>query len=105
MNEPIKIGVLIVLTVTFFVLGVVLARKNEYPDLNSQDKCIKSNTPSSCKNDPKCCVIWNNNVCRKANIQGANCVSEGNVLPMILLILGFVFLAYLIVYSIVLLKR
>lgn len=85
--------------IIFFILSLILiiaaflwSRASTYPHL-SADKCLnRSYWPKECRDDPKCCLIWDEDtkLCRKGTTElgGLKCVSKGQIGPLILAVLS-----------------
>lgn len=82
--------ILAVLGVVCIFAGVLVSKKKDFTELNTADKCVPR--PTQCGSDMACCAVWDGSQCRKGELQGNSCVSKGNPVPAILIILGFVLL-------------
>jgi hypothetical protein len=92
--------ILLALSITCLVLmGVFLNKDYIHGPKNRLDCEDKSKLPDSCKNDSKCCGVWKDGYCLKGKIiNGDECKAKGDVLPLILLILGISLLIGFIVF-------
>lgn len=80
--------VCLALAVGCFVLGWMMVKKIEFPDVKTQAQC----TQSLCGTDKSCCTTWVGNMCRKGTLQNGTCVSQGTAIPLLLYILGGILL-------------
>lgn len=97
-----------VLTIIFFLLtvgtaigGMVALKKDMFTDVKNQSDCTNAKL---CKNDPKCCVIWDNNICRKGKYEQWACVTRGDPVPLILFGTSVVSLIFFIIFLIMAIK-
>jgi len=81
--------------VVMLVAGIFWARSYEFPDAKNEADCAKLNNAN-------CTSIWDKGFCRKAesNSQGG-CITKGSVGPMVLLVIGGIFLLAALVWAIV----
>ena len=92
MNKNLIIGlVLLGLTIVFIVVAVVLVRAKQ-TDSKTEDDC---NNEAWRKNiatikDGDSCSVWDSSQCRKGiwNLSSSECISAGNVWPLVLFILA-----------------
>jgi len=85
-------GIVILVLGIGMLLGVVMWVKKIDLPLNEDDceKPDKYKTP--CGGDTTCCGVWDKTQCRKGKKDGdGDCVSKGNVGPLILGIAGVIF--------------
>lgn len=83
MNNIVIAIVFLVISISMFIGGILLANSN-YSDAKNQTDCETRNGKS--------CGIWmNNKQCRKGKVDGATCESTGNVIPLILIIFSVIF--------------
>jgi hypothetical protein len=87
-----------ILCISCFALAGYLSKKDEVDGADTEQKCsnvmkidIKSGVALK---DGQECGIWNKNVCRKGkfNLKDGICVSDGDVKPLVFLIIGVLFL-------------
>jgi len=86
--EIVPIVVCLLLAVLSFCLAYKQVGKDQFIDTKKESDCVQS----LCGSDDKCCVLWTDGVCRKGHIEGKMCVAKGDVMPLIFLALGVVFL-------------
>lgn len=79
----------LIISIALFTIGIILAKKDTFN--LSEENCISK--PSECGSEENCCAVWDGSQCRKGTLSGNSCVSKGKILPLILIILGFIFLA------------
>lgn len=91
MDRTFVVSALFILSLALLVGAVIWSSKNTY-NLTQQECSDPSRWPASCRNDSSCCLVWDNDAetCRKGTRNGNECVSKGNVGPLILMILGVV---------------
>ena len=85
-----------IVAVVMLVAGIFWARSFEFTDAKNETDCAKKNV-----NPGDCTSIWDKGFCRKAdkNSQG-NCITKGSAGPMVLLVIGGVFLLAALVWAI-----
>lgn len=85
-----------IVAVVMIVVGIFWARSFEFPDAKNEADCAKLNVKPG-----DCTSIWDKGFCRKAetNPQGG-CITKGSVGPMVLLIIGAIFLLAALVWAI-----
>ncbi len=94
MNNIVIGIVFLVISIAMFTGGILISNSN-YSDAKTQAECEKVNGKS--------CGIWvNNKQCRKGKIDsdGITCESEGNVIPLILIIFSVIFFVLYIFFFI-----
>ena len=89
MNNIVIAIVFLVISISMFIGGILLANSNIYSDAKDKTSCdLKQNSSNNT------CGIWmNEKECRKGklNKDKTTCESEGNVIPLILIIFSVIF--------------
>jgi hypothetical protein len=95
MNKWILPSTLLIIAVGLVFSVVVSLKKDIFADIKNKADC----NSKLCKDDPKCCVIWDSDICRKGKINDNNqCVSKGDTVPLLLGILAIIVFITFIVY-------
>ena len=84
-----------IVAVVMLVAGVFWARSFEFPDAKNQTDCANKNV-----NPGDCTSIWDKGFCRKAEKNSQGCITKGSAGPMVLLVIGGVFLLAALVWAI-----
>jgi hypothetical protein len=95
MNKWIIPVVLFVISIGLTIGAVAAMDRDIFKDAKNQSEC---DTAKLCKEDKKCCAIWQSGVCRRGTVKGEECVSKGDIVPAVLLVFGIAFLIAFIVY-------
>lgn len=94
---------LLLISIIFFCAASLVLNKYVIYGVKSPTDC---SSQKYCKNDPSCCVMWVDNVCRKgtANPDGT-CTSSAHYTPIILAAVSLVFLVAAIVVTIMIINH
>jgi len=85
--------------ISLFLAGIFYAsllyynkKKVIYSDDNTEDKCKDSGSSKFVEGSE--CHIWDNNKCRRGKYEksSSNCISKGDYIPLILMLLSLSFL-------------
>jgi hypothetical protein len=81
-----------ILCILCFALAGYFSKKDEIDGADTKQKC--DNVIGIPIKDGEECGIWDKDFCRKGtfDLKGGNCVSYGDVKPLIFLIIGILFL-------------
>jgi hypothetical protein len=80
----------LVFSILSFMMSFVIMRRLSYPEIDSEDTCAEPAGSTLKEGDE--CHVWDGSICRRGNIVNNDCVSEGNPLPLYLMLAGFLLL-------------
>lgn len=93
MNTLILAIVFLVMSIAIFIAAILLTN-SLYTNDKKEEDCERNNSVGNKK-----CNIWIDNKCRKGTLNdSSDCVSKGNILPLLLFVLSLIFFVLSIFY-------
>jgi hypothetical protein len=97
-NKYITISFSIICFILFFIL-----KDNNFNDCKTESDCNKKLLTNTKEGDV--CAKWKDGKCKIGKITNGKCVVSNSVVPIILLVIGIIFLLYTIVLQIMNIKK
>ena len=92
--------VLLIISISLAIGSRLWLNRIEYKNINNQQDCENVLNPKD-----NLCGIWYGNICRKGKLNGVSCVSQGSIVPLVLLSLCILTFIVCLTFFILSLKR